>query len=222
MHPGARPSNRTDRLVGWILFVGSLQFVVEMAVEELLLPWYNIVQNAISDLGGRNAGGLGIFFDASVFGVGLAAAVSALLLWSRLPRSRSLRVGEVFLLVAGIGAMIVGLYPEYTHAPHAIGAVLAFLFGNLGLMALGRGFRKTGEELWFARFSSLCGLFGMLSIVVAILAGVFIAQGVFGITERMIVAPILLWAIVYGLRRMRGTFPSADAKPLPAGPPTGA
>ncbi len=208
MHQGARPSDRTDRLVGWILFVGSLQFVVEMAVEELLLPWYNIVQNAISDLGGYSAGGLRYFFDASVFGVGVAAAVSALLLWSRLPRNRSLRVGEIFLLVAGIGAMVVGLYPEYTHAPHAIGAILAFLFGNLGLMALGRGFRKTGEDLRFARFTWLCGLFGMLSIVVAILAGMYIAQDVFGITERMIVAPILLWAIVYGLLRIRGTLPS--------------
>lgn len=219
---GTHPDHSDDlrgKLVGWILLLGSLQFVVEMGVEEAIFPTkYSLVSNAISDLGGYDAGGLRWAFDISVFLVGVAALLAALLLWTLLPRRRSLRVGVVFLMIAGVGAMIVGLYPEYTHAPHAVGAILAFLFGNLGLMALGRGFRKTGEDLGFARLTWALGLFGLLSIFVALAAGALIQQSVFGITERMIVAPVLVWSVVYGVRLLRGTARLSGSQGVPLSP----
>ncbi|MDE1821965.1 MAG: DUF998 domain-containing protein [Euryarchaeota archaeon] len=228
--PGPSAPRSRDLLslvAGLVLLVGGAQFVVEMAVEEALWPhsWpvgahysgcsypYNPLENAISDLGGYCALGYGIAFDISVFVIGVAALVAALLLWQLLPRRRSLRIGVVLLMLAGGGAMGVGIFPEYTHFWHGFFALVAFVFGGLGLIALGRGFRKTGEGPTFSLLTSLGGVVDLVSIP---LFG--IGLGISGFFERMIVAPVIVWAIAYGLRLLRGQSPpntAADQEPAP-------
>ncbi len=220
-----------SRWAGAILLVGAAQFIVEMAVEQAFWPssWpsgreysgctspFDPLTNAISDLGGHCALGLGIAFDASVFVVGIAALGGAILLWRVLPRRRSLRIGTVLLMLAGAGAMGVGIWPEFHPTPHGISAFFAFFFGGLGLIALGRGLAKTGDGRTFSLLTSLGGVVDLVSIFL-FLGSDAIAPGLSGLFERMIVAPVLLWAMGYGLRLLRGTAPvfgPGTARPAP-------
>lgn len=210
---GAR---RTARWTGALLLLGAVQFVVEQLVEELLWPRtpqasgctypYSPVSNAVSDLGGFCAGNLRVAFDLSVILVGLTTFIAASQLWGLLPRRRSTRVGVFLFLLTGLSAIGVGLFPEYTGAPHVVFAFVAFLAGNLGLLALGRGLRKTGDGFLPSLFSSISGVVGLAAIV--LLLAVFPLSGPDGgIAERLIIAPELLWAVVFGIRLMRGQVP---------------
>lgn len=171
-----------------------------MIVEELFLPWYSPVSNAISDLGGHHAGSYAVIFDASVIVVGLCAFTGAVLLRTLLPPRRSLRWGTVCLMLTGLGAIGVGCFPEYTGAIHGIMASVAFIFGGIGLLLFGHGGRKVGEEGYFPWLTTVCGIVDLLSLVgFLLLENTWVA----GAVERMIVAPVLLWAFLVGVRMVR-------------------
>jgi len=180
------------KVAGALVFVGGAQFVLGMLVAEALYPGYSVSQNYISDLG---AGPSAVIFNSSVFLFGLMIVISAFFV----QRSMKDRLVAGLLVLAGVGAMGVGLFPESYPAMHEIVSDMAFIFGGLLPIA---SYRLVGKPL-----SYLSVMMGALSLSAMVLLSAqysfslgeqyFLGLGPGGM-ERMIVYPLLVWAAGLG------------------------
>ncbi len=215
--PESSPASRSVRLGGVLWLVGAVQFVVAMLVVQL--AWttpYNVLDNAISDLGAvschENPMGtsyvcspLHAVFNASIIGFGALVAVGAILVFPVLPRVRAAMGGVVLLIVAGIGASIVGLFPEDTvGAAHGLGALLAFGGSAAALVLL--GISMTGHPRWtgWRLLTLVCGVISGGTLIASLFRTEYGPLG-FGGLERLIVAPALVWLVVIGARIVGGS-----------------
>jgi len=177
---------------GVLVLVGGAQFVLGMLVSEALHPGYSVSQNYISDLG---VGPAASIFNPSVFVLGLMVAASAYFVY----RYFASRLFTSVLILAGVGAMGVAIFPENLPAMHEVVADIAFLFGGLAPIAAFRLQKKP-----FNYFSVALGLISLCALVL------LTAEYSFGLgeqyllglgpggMERMIVYPVLLWEIAFG------------------------
>jgi hypothetical membrane protein len=194
----------------WI--VGVVQFIVGMIVTQL--GWttpYSLTQNYISDLGAAHCGELAgryvcspwhLVFDTSIVILGILLIFGAILVRTAFPPRSTRTVGLGLLVVAGIGAIGVGLSPEDVNLKvHTVSALLAFAGSGLALIVL--GFAMFRDTRWdgFRAYSMLSGLVGLIALVLFV-AGTYGPLGVGGM-ERLIVAPVLLWALVCGIHLAR-------------------
>jgi hypothetical membrane protein len=180
------------KVAGALVFVGGSQFVLGMLVAEALYPGYSISQNYISDLG---AGPSALIFNSSVFLLGLTIVASAYFV-HRFFRSRLV---TSLLVLAGAGAMGVGVFAENYPAMHEIVSDMAFIFGGLLPIA---SYRLVGKPL-----SYLSVVMGVLSLSAMVLLSAQYSfnlgeQYLLGLgpggMERMIAYPILLWETAFG------------------------
>jgi hypothetical membrane protein len=180
------------KVAGALLFVGGSQFVLGMLVAEALYPGYSISQNYISDLG---VGPSALIFNSSVFLLGLMIVASAC---SVHPSFKN-RLVTGLLVLAGAGAMGVGVFPENYPAMHEIVSDIAFIFGGLLPIAACRLVRKP--------LSYLSVVMGVLSLSAMVLLSAQYSfslgeQYLLGLgpggMERMIAYPILLWEAAFG------------------------
>jgi hypothetical membrane protein len=181
------------------MFVGAAQFLVGMLIAEALYPGYSISGNYISDLGAYcngvfpNAGVCVIYqptsniFNSSVFLLGLLLVVAAYVFW----RPHDMNVFPFLVLLTGIGAMGVGVFPETNAVAHEITSDVAFLFAGLSAIW---GYRLTRAPM--AYFSVILGVVNLVAIVL-FTANVLLGLGVGGM-ERMIVYPVIAWALGMG------------------------
>jgi len=166
--------------------------VLGMLVAEALYPGYGISQNYISDLG---VGPSAMIFNSSVFLLGLLVVASAYFVHSSFRN----HLVTILLVLAGVGAMGVGAFPENSPVMHEIVSDIAFIFGGLLPIAAYRLVRKP--------FSYLSVVMGVLSLSAIVLLS---AEYSFGLgeqyylglgpggMERMIAYPILLWEVAFG------------------------
>lgn len=183
---------RDPRSVGGLtlLAMGS-GFVTVLMLAAAMAPGYDFGGGAISDLGVLAETAL--LFNAALVLVGVLNAVAGYALY-RMHGSRPLF--GAFLL-AGLGAVVAGVFPLDTGAPHSLGALLAFLFFNV--QALGMATRLTGAMRYL---SVLAGAVGLVFVGLMIVGdgGNAAAFGPIGHggTERMIVYPAMLWMVALG------------------------
>lgn len=169
-----------------LLAIGSAQFIVSMLVAERLYPGYSPLRNYISDLGALKAPTY-LLFNMSVVLLGALGLIAAYLL-----RREIGKIATVFLLIASIGAIGVGIFPEDYGTPHGISALLAFLFGALAVASMG------------VRRGGLYKPFGLAIAAVSLIAlALFVPRvntplGVGGI-ERLVAYPVLIFFVAYGL-----------------------
>ena len=163
-----------------------------MLVAEAVYPGYSISQNYISDLG---VGPSALIFNSSVFLLGLMVVLGAYFM----RRSFRDRLVTGLLVLAGVGAMGVGLFPENNPVMHRIVADVAFNFGGLAPIAACRLLRKP-----FNYFSLVLGLVSLCAMVLlsaqysfGLGEQYFLGLGPGGM-ERMIVYPVLLWEMGLG------------------------
>lgn len=169
---------------GTVLFIGTTQFVLASIIAEALYPQYSISANYISDLG---IGPSALIFNMSIFLLGVTIVASAYLIYRTLKPT----LFTIFLALAGIGAMGVGIFTEASLTPHFIASVITFLFGSLATISSYKLVRKPLTYLVI-----LLGLMGLGALILMML-GIDLGLGVGGI-ERMIAYPILLWGIGLG------------------------
>jgi hypothetical membrane protein len=157
-----------------------------MLVAECLYSDYSVSKKVISDLGKLGAVSAPVF-NASVFVLGLTIVAGAYFL-------RQMIQNKVFLsllVLCGIGAMGVGIFPEDFETVHLAVSLMAFLFGALSAIA---SFKFQKPPL-----SYFAVILGSISLAALILFGlkIYLSLGIGGM-ERMIAYPILLWAIGFG------------------------
>lgn len=208
MEPGTSPLvHRSVRTGAVLLIFGVAQFIGGMILVQLQYPHYSLTQNYISDLGGASSP-WALVFDGSVILLGICAIFGVLLIWSAFEPGPTRGAGLGLLLIGSIGAIGVGVFPETTHVlnggMHVIVSFIAFVGGALGLIVV--CFAMAGSPHWrLSRpFTLVCGVVALAAIAL-FATGTYLGLGPGGM-ERLIVAPILLWAIaegahIYGLPR---------------------
>jgi hypothetical membrane protein len=188
------------RRAGAVLLLASLQFIAAMIVVQLKYPGYSDITNYISDLGGPHSPWR-VVFNVSVIVLGLLTVLGAYLLLSAFNHKLSRTLGLGFLAIAGLGALLVGVFPE--NSPelggniHTIVSDIAFIGAGLSLINLPGAMLRDTRWDGYRAFTFLLGVITLIAIVLFATKD-WGALGAGGM-ERIIVAPILLWAIVVGI-----------------------
>ncbi len=212
--------HRSVRHGAYLWILGVLIFVVAMVVTQIGyngngVP-YSLVHNYISDLGAAHCGYLAghyydggwvcspwhEVFDVGIVLMGLLLILGVFLIRTGFPPRPSRTLGLALLALAGFGAIGVGLSPEDVNVTvHVISAGIAFILGNLALVIL--GFAMFRDTRWdgFRAYTILSGLVGLVAFGLFYTKNYF-ALGVGGM-ERLIVAPLLLWALVAAIHLAR-------------------
>ncbi|MCI4350806.1 MAG: DUF998 domain-containing protein [Thermoplasmata archaeon] len=195
---------RAARFGGFALLIGSLQFVLAMVVVQAMYPGYTDFGNYVSDLGGSHSPWAWLF-DDSIRVLGILGVVGAILIRSAIPTRTSGRVGLGFLMVASIGAFLVGTYPEGSPQLgsniHGLVSAVTFIASAIALLALGPAMLRDTRWEGFRGYTFLSGVVTLIALLL-FLAGIYPGLGPGGM-ERVIIAPILLWAIVAGTHLLR-------------------
>ncbi len=181
---------------GVAVFFWAAQFGIFLIVAEAYYPLYSVSGNYVSDLGANCPSGGGpcvineptsLIFNASIVLLGLSSLVGAYFI----QRAFHWRPATGLIFVAGIGALGVGLFPETTGAVHGIFSLIVYLFSGLSAVVLARFQRK--PMFYFSIILGLTTLFALIGYV----GGIDLGLGVGGM-ERMVVYPVLLWAVGFG------------------------
>ncbi|MGC8662040.1 MAG: DUF998 domain-containing protein [Nitrososphaeria archaeon] len=175
---------KTDypKFSGTFLFLGAFQFIIAMIVSETLYPSYSISRNYISDLG---VGGTAYIFNTSIIVFGIFVLISSYPIFLKF-RWHPLLVS---MILSGIGAMGVGMFPEGSpYYLHTVMSLVAFLFGGISSI-LSYKIIKLPLNL----ISIGCGIITLIALVLYT-ENIYMSLGPGGM-ERMIVYPILLWVL---------------------------
>lgn len=195
---------RAARTGGALLALGSAQFLVAMAVVQWKYPGYSDLSNYISDLGGPSSPGAWVF-NGSLIVLGLLGIVGTLAIRGGFPAKRLARLGLAFLVIAELSAILVGVFHEtndgvWQDRVHTIVSASTFLAAGFALIFLGVGtFRDTRWD-GYRGYTFLSGVFTFIAIA---LFEVDPGSGLVGLWERLVVAPILLWALLAGQHLIR-------------------
>jgi len=187
-------------LAGLLLFFASTEFFLAMLIAVGTLPAYRVSSQAISDLG---VGPTAPLFNSSIIVLGLLNLAGAYFYH----RTHNVKWITIPFLLAGVGPIGVGLFPENLLLPHSIFALISFIFGNLTALLIANRVRPP-----FRYISAILGVVGLVALVLFV-AGQYAGIG-FGGMERLIVYPVLFWEASFGGYLM------ATREPSPA-PPSG-
>jgi hypothetical membrane protein len=145
--------------LAWLL---TLQFFVVEAIAAVRYGGYSYSADVISDLG-TAASPAAALMNGSFVLQGLLIAAGALLLGPGLAGTGG-RVAQVLLVAAGIGVLLVGVFPSDGNAgAHAVAAGVHLFGGGLGLIALAYGVRPRSEAL--GTTLAVLGLLGVIGTV---------------------------------------------------------
>jgi len=188
---------------GVAIFVGAVQFGVLLIVSEIVYSAhgtqaYSVSANYVSDLGATcpSSGACyippsALLFDSSIALMGLLILLGAYFFH----RAFKWTPATVILALAGIGALGVGLFPETTGIWHSIFSLVVFLFAGLSAIVTYRFQKKP-----MAYFSVILGVMTLIALILYV-GDIYLGLGAGGM-ERMIVYPVLLWAIGFGAHLM--------------------
>lgn len=187
------------RLGGSMLaLAGSIILLGIISGEALYPAAYSTAGNEISDLGGTTPASGGIvyqpaatIFNFTMIASGLLVATAAVLVHRGFGR----RAVTIPMLILGLGALGVGVFPGPTGTPHALSAMTTFVAG--GIAAVTSSIVVRGPFRWL---SLLLGLVSLLTIGSYLVMGDGSPFAVFGTggLERWIAYPIVLWIVAFG------------------------
>ncbi len=184
------------RVGAWMIGLGAVQFIVAMAVVQLRYAHYSLLTNYISDLGNTSTSPLHEVFNVSIIVLGVLAFVGILGAWGGFPSGGSRILGLGLLLLASVAAIFVGIFPENVNPTvHGIASLAVFGPGGVGLVVVGSGMRAGTHWSSYRLFTMVLGAVTLLSLLYY--APTQATNTTFdpGLIERLIVAPILLFAL---------------------------
>ena len=191
----------------WTLTVAYL--VVQPVVAAAWPTPYDLATNSISDLGVTRCGSYPQLADRVVHAcsprhalmntvfvlVGLLTAAGAVLTRGVWPPRRLTWVGVAFVVLAGVGGILVGLAPANVNlAAHAVGALLQ-VPGAVGPLLLGVAAWRAQRGV--AAFSVGCGVVGSAACLLYF-SGSDLGLGL-GVMEHLAFDPLTVWTTVLGV-----------------------
>ena len=190
----------------WLLTVAY--FIVQPVVAAAWEPPYDVAADAISDLGITGCGDFRQFDDRVLYAcsprhvlmntvfvvVGLLSSVGALLTRGIWPRRRLTTVGVAFVVLAGVGGILVGLAPaDVNLAAHGVGALLQ-VPGAFGPLLLGVAAWSVRPGV--AAFSLVSGAVGSAACLL------YFGRSDLGldpgVMERLAFDPLTVWTVALG------------------------
>jgi hypothetical membrane protein len=211
------------RQVGALFWILAIQFfIVQVVVQAAWTTPFSLATNFISDLGNTVCANYPIdsqsyvcsprhgLMNLSFITLGITRVGGTILLWSAFPRSWLSRASLGLIALSGIGAILVGLYPENVDIGwHRIGAGLDLIFGNLGIALLGVAL-VLGRRAGIGGYSIVSGVVGLIALWL-FLSDRYFGLGIGGM-ERLAAYPISVWMIVFGICLVvQGRAPRAPA-----------
>lgn len=169
---------------------------------------YDLATNSISDLGVTGCGDYQQFDDQVVYAcsprhalmntvfavVGVLTAAGAVLTRGVWPQRRLTSVGVAFVVLAGVGGILLGLAPANVNlAAHAAGALLQ-VPGAVGPLLL--GVAAWSAQRGVAAFSLVCGVVGSAACLLYF-SGSDLGLGL-GVMEHLAFDPLTVWTTVLG------------------------
>ena len=192
-----KPPEHYQNIAGALLFVAGVVIFLGIITAETLYPGYNTAHNMISDLGATEPPNSIIIqpsatiFNVSMMVCGLCIILSALYIHRALYRSTV----TLLIVLFGIGALGVGIFPGNYGAVHGISALATFIFGGLAAIM---SYKVTTSP--FKYFSVILGSIALLDLLLYYILGQASPFAIFGIggLERWIAYPIALWVTGFG------------------------
>jgi hypothetical membrane protein len=180
-----------NKIAGLLFFILAAQFIAAMMLSAAIVTGYDFKNSAISDLGVYTSTAL--LFNTSVVVLGLFNILGGYFYY----KTHQKKWLFVIFALAGIGAVLTGLFPLNTGDIHSLAALVAFLFFNIEVFGSGILLHGPMKVIAF-----LLGIVGTIFVIIMII-GDSGNTAVFGIighggTERMIVYPALLWLMLLG------------------------
>ncbi|MDD3754704.1 MAG: DUF998 domain-containing protein [Methanobacterium sp.] len=183
------------QIAGLLLMVSCIQFFMAVFLAETQYPGYSTAKNTLSSLGGTlpPVEPSATLFNLSIFLLGVLALVSVYLIL----KSGGCRLFSTCLLLTGIGAMGVGLFPSYSPVEHAIFTFLTFFFGSLAVLFSYR----LGLNIHMVILSTIMGLVPLSIIIGTLIFGfdnVIIRYLGIGGAERLVAYPLVIYIVALG------------------------
>jgi len=173
----------TKTWAGVLLFIGAAWFLMGIVVSEVLYSGYRVTQ-MISDLG---VGSTAPVFNSSIIVFGILLIATAYLL-----RKEGTDIWfSALMVLIGIGAAGVGIFPETTGTPHVISALIVFICGGVIAVVSFRVFPAP-----WAWFSAALGIITLAAFIL-LASKCYLGLGAGGM-ERMVAYPVLFWALGSG------------------------
>ena len=201
--------------IGAAVWILAIQFFIsQFVVQSAWTTPFSVTENYISDLGNTACGpypaGSTMYvcsprhawMNASFIILGLTILLGAVLVRGAFRPGRMRAVGLSLVALAGLGPIMVGLFPENTHiAAHRIGAGAQFISGNVGLVVLGAAMLQANRSAAMAIYSIASGVVGLLATVLLV-SEQYLGAGIGGM-ERLAAYPLPLWLVVAGTYFLR-------------------
>lgn len=191
-------------LLGPIFWLLSLQyFLVQGVVAEAWAAPFSLAKNAISDLGNTACAPyadryvcspLHGLMNSSFVIMGVTIVLGSLLIPEEFRQNKLSRVGFHFMSLAGVGTVLVGLFPENSvSALHFLGAVLPFFFGNVALVIFSF---SLGLPPFFRYYTLASGVIALIAFILFVFDR-YMGFGLGGM-ERLVAYPQTIWLIAFG------------------------
>lgn len=197
----------TDRfpLIGPLIWVLCIQyFIIQAVVAKAWTTHYSLLLNPISDLGNTACGlysgrfvcsPLHSLMNASFIMLGITMAVGSLLIYQEFKERLASLVGFSFMSIAGLGTLIVGLFPENSLSNlHLAGAFLPFFIGNISLIMFSYALQIPKP---FQIYTFISGAISLISLLLLV-TNHYLGLGVGGM-ERLTTYPQTIWLVIFGL-----------------------
>ncbi len=170
-----------------LLFIGIAQFYIFLNIAAFVDKGYNISNNSISHLGIISTG---YIFNVSIIFLGIFEILAALnfKVYSRM--------FMIFIILAGIGSIGVGIFNKNYGVIHLIFALFAFLFPSIATYVTLSKDRTIMSALW-----ALMGTVAIVSLILFLLTievshSFDLGLGEGGM-ERMVLIPNIIWALTF-------------------------
>ena len=190
-----KPEKEYYKMAGIILIIGSMQFLLAVNLAETQFPDYSVSKNTLSYLGGAlpPVEPSAIIFNLSIIIFGILGLIAVYLIL----KSGGCRLFSSCLAISSIGAIGVGLFPEYTGNIHILFASLTFLFGSLATIFSYR----LGLNIPMIIISMVAGIMSLIILLILILSAgtnpLITYLGVGG-AERFIAYPVIFYLTALG------------------------
>lgn len=204
----------SSRAMGLIVVVAAVWFWAVFLSMHVLEPEFSPIRAPGSAyvLGAYGAWMTTTYFalSAALIGAGLGVA-------TKLPASAMTRVAFAAFLVAGVGAILAGLFPMDFPGPprtasgrwHALGGALTFPAWVLGTLLFSLKIRH--DRRWARRAGTLIALSVMSIGMLAVLLLSVGLLGFGGYAQRLLIGLLFAWMIVAALHLIRSVPEGGDA-----------
>lgn len=204
-------------MIGAICWILTVEYYIAQIITQSAWPDYSISKYDVSALGVTTCGTfndpstgeslyacspLHAVMNAGFIILGVLVILGTFLLRSTWPKRRLTTAALVLIAIGGFGEILAGYAPGNENVViHAIGALLHWLCGYVGIILLGFATWKTQRTVALFSF-----FFGLIAIVGFFLYGnhVYLGLGRGGM-QRIVAYPSTIWMITIGILFLRSS-----------------